>query len=258
MHVSVVGHTRFMPITAMLATGGEWSAIDYDDENGIDSGGFLAEFAGRGCYESWGKPNPATATLGGYLSHIFDVEHLSVIEHGTVSLHFAGVSRSFTHELIRHRHFSYSQLSQRYAKLAGENAKPVVPPLFWGNDPAEEILFKAWESAVFYYSLLLDRALIRAEAAGYTGTMARKRAQEAARCVLPNMTPTKIVVSGNHRSWIEFLLKRGGAAADLEIREAAFEVFAKLRVLEPAIYNNIEFVDGTPDGYLRLVKRNDG
>lgn len=255
MHVSVIGHTRLMPINAMLATGGEWGPEEYEDEDGINAGGFIAEFAGRGCYESWRKPNPETATLDTYLQHIFDVEHLSVIEHGTVSLHFAGVSRSFTHELIRHRHFSYSQLSQRYAKLG--NAKPVVPPLFQNNEPAEEIIFKAWEAAVFHYNLLLERALISAEAAGYTGTMARKRAQEAARAVLPNMAPTKIVVSGNHRSWIEFLLKRGGAAADLEIREAAFQVFHLLMGLEPAIYRNVEYVDDKPDGYLRLVKHDE-
>src|SRR6266705_2597291 len=79
-----------------------------------EGGEALAEFAGRACYQSWSKPNPATATNAGYLAHILDVGHLSVLEHGTVTFYFTGVSRSFTHELIRHRHFSYSQLSQRY------------------------------------------------------------------------------------------------------------------------------------------------
>ena len=77
----------------------------------------LAEFAGRACYESWSKPNPATATNAGYLRHILEVGHLSVLEHGTVTMYLRGVSRSLTHELIRHRHFSYSQLSQRYAPV---------------------------------------------------------------------------------------------------------------------------------------------
>src|SRR5690348_13988346 len=79
-----------------------------------DGGEALAEFAGRACYESWHKPNPATATNAGYLRHILDVGHLSVLEHGTVTVYLRGISRSLTHELIRHRHFSYSQLSQRY------------------------------------------------------------------------------------------------------------------------------------------------
>ena len=62
----------------------------------------------------WSKPNPRTATNAGYLRHIIDVGHFSVLEHASVSFYITGVSRSFTHELIRHRHFSYSQLSQRY------------------------------------------------------------------------------------------------------------------------------------------------
>ena len=79
-----------------------------------DGGQALAEFAGRACYESWHKPNPATATNAGYLRHILEVGHLSVLEHGSVTLYLRGVSRSLTHELVRHRHLSFSQLSQRY------------------------------------------------------------------------------------------------------------------------------------------------
>ena len=73
-----------------------------------DGGQALAEFAGRACYQSWNKPNPATATNAGYLRHILEVGHLSVLEHGTATFYLTGVSRSLTHELIRHRHFSYS------------------------------------------------------------------------------------------------------------------------------------------------------
>ena len=71
----------------------------------------LAEIAGRVCYMSYGK---GRKTNEAFLSHLIDVGHGSVLEHGVWSFLFTGVSRSFTHELIRHRHFSYSQLSQRY------------------------------------------------------------------------------------------------------------------------------------------------
>jgi thymidylate synthase ThyX len=66
-----------------------------------DGGQALAEFAGRACYQSWGKPNPATATNAGYLRHILEVGHLSVLEHGTVSFYLTGVSRSLTHKQAR-------------------------------------------------------------------------------------------------------------------------------------------------------------
>ena len=57
----------------------DW-AVDPDTD--ADGGQALAEFAGRACYESWNKPNPATATNAGYLRHILEVGHLSVLEHG--------------------------------------------------------------------------------------------------------------------------------------------------------------------------------
>src|SRR5918992_4076973 len=97
-----------------------------------DGGPALAEFAGRACYQSWSKPNPKTATNAGYLRHILEVGHLSVLEHGTVTFYLTGVSRSLTHELIRHRHFSYSQLSQRYVP---ERDAAMVEPEVIADDP---------------------------------------------------------------------------------------------------------------------------
>ena len=76
----------------------------------------LAEIAGRVCYMSYGK---GRKTNREFLEHIVEVGHGSVLEHGVWSFLITGVSRSFTHELIRHRHFSYSQLSQRYVERVG-------------------------------------------------------------------------------------------------------------------------------------------
>src|SRR6478609_734635 len=111
---------------------------DVDWSTDAEGGQALAEFAGRACYQSWSKPNPATATNAGYLSHILEVGHLSVLEHGVVTFYFTGVSRSFTHELIRHRHFSYSQLSQRY--VPERNAAMVEPDVI-ASDPELHALF---------------------------------------------------------------------------------------------------------------------
>src|SRR5512138_4040908 len=105
-----------------------------------EGGQALAEFAGRACYQSWSKPNPATATNAGYLKHILEVGHLSVLEHGTATFYFTGVSRSFTHELIRHRHFSYSQLSQRYPP---EPNATMVEPRMIAEDPELHAAFLA-------------------------------------------------------------------------------------------------------------------
>src|SRR3954462_6780526 len=122
-------------------------------ETDADGGEALAEFAGRACYQSWSKPNPATATNAGYLRHILEVGHLSVLEHGTVTMYLTGVSRSLTHELVRHRHFSYSQLSQRYVP---EHVAEMVEPAVIAEDPELHALFLAsTEAALAAYEQLL-------------------------------------------------------------------------------------------------------
>src|SRR2546430_6814504 len=119
-----------------------------------EGGQALAELAGRACYQSWSKPNPSTATNQGYLRHILEVGHLSVLEHGVVSMYLTGVSRSLTHELIRHRHFSYSQLSQRYVP---EHDAAMVEPDVIADDPELHAKFlAASDAAVTAYTELLD------------------------------------------------------------------------------------------------------
>ena len=103
------------PLRVQLIAKTEFRApADVPWDTDADGGQALVEFAGRACYQSWSKPNPRTATNASYISHIVEVGHFSVLEHASVSFYITGVSRSCTHELIRHRHFSYSQLSQRY------------------------------------------------------------------------------------------------------------------------------------------------
>src|ERR1700750_2815980 len=148
-----------------------------------DGGQALAEFAGRACYESWHKPNPATATNAGYLRHILEVGHLSVLEHGTVTVDLRGVSRSLTHELIRHRHFSYSQLSQRYAPSG--QAEMVEPDVI-ADDPVLHARFEAATEASLaaYRDLLAGLEEKFADTA--TPTLRRKQARQAARPVAPH------------------------------------------------------------------------
>src|SRR5438067_6939774 len=165
----------------------------------------LAEFAGRACYQSWNKPNPATATNAGYLAHILEVGHLSVLEHGTVTMYFAGVSRSFTHELIRHRHFSYSQLSQRYVP---ERTAAMVEPDVIAEDPQLHKMFvEATDASVRAYNELLE-VLESRLATVENATLPRKQSRQGARAVLPNATETRIVVTGNYRAWRHFIAMR--------------------------------------------------
>lgn len=200
-----------------------------------DGGQALAEFAGRACYQSWSKPNPATATNAGYLRHILEVGHLSVLEHGTVSFYFTGVSRSFTHELIRHRHFSYSQLSQRYVP---ERDAAMVEPAAIAEDPElHERFVAAAEASVATYNALLE-GLERTFADVGNATLRRKQARQAARAILPNATETRIVVTGNYRAWRHFVAMRATEHADVEIRALAIECLRQLQKVAPAVFGD--------------------
>jgi thymidylate synthase (FAD) len=198
-----------------------------------DGGQALAEFAGRACYQSWNKPNPATATNAGYLRHLLEVGHLSVLEHGTVSLYITGVSRSLTHELVRHRHFSYSQLSQRY--VPEKNAAVVEPGVIAG-DPELDTLFGAAAAASFEAYTKLLEGLEKHFADAATPTSRRKQARQAARSVLPNAIETRIVVTGNYRAWRHFVAMRASESADTEIRALAVAVLRELQAVAPNVF----------------------
>lgn len=186
----------------------------------------LIEFAGRSCYESYTRPNPKTATNAGYLEHIFDQKHLSVVEHSVAGFYLTGISRALTHELVRHRHFSFSQLSQRY--VDSSNVKFVVPPAYL-DDPEliTEVGLQA-ECAIQHYENFVAKELDKGKT--------RKQAREAARAVLPNMAETKLVITGNYRSWIEFLIKRDNPAADAEIQRLARMIGTELATLAPNVF----------------------
>src|SRR6185503_18458500 len=135
----------------------------------------LAEMAGRVCYMSYGK---GRKTNREFIGHIVEVGHGSVLEHGVWSFLITGVSRSLTHELIRHRHFSYSQLSQRYVN---ESDSHFVEPDVIASDPA---LHAIWSAAVNATRHAYDQ-LVRGLEAKFTAvpekTLRRKLARQAAR-----------------------------------------------------------------------------
>src|SRR3954453_14501684 len=231
--VQVIAQTHFDP-----PAGVPW-------ETDADGGQALAEFAGRACYQSWSKPNPATGTNEGYLRHILEVGHLSVLEHGTVSLYLTGVSRSLTHELIRHRHFSYSQLSQRYVP---EGDASFVEPDVIAEDPElHEKFLAATEAALAAYRDLLE-GLERKFADVPNGTLRRKQARQAARAVLPNAVETRIVVTGNYRAWRHFIAMRASEHADVEIRELAIACLRELQRVAGNVFGDFRIsalTDGT-------------
>ena len=201
----------------------------------------LAEIAGRVCYMSYGKGRKSNAE---FLSHLVEVGHGSVLEHGVWSFLVTGVSRSFTHELIRHRHFSYSQLSQRYVD---ESESEFVEPDVIADDPG---LHAAWVEAVNAARLGYDRLVAGLEAK-FTDiadrTLRRKMARQAARSVLPNSTETKIFITGNARALRHFIELRGSEHAEVEIRKVAVGVLRIMQKESPNMFPDYTLVP-LPDG----------
>ena len=239
LNVQIVGLTSFY--TPMGSDIGSWRPEPRDLP--FSEGQDLVEFAGRACYQSWTKPNPATATNEGYIKHILEVGHFSVLEHASVSLYIEGVSRSLTHELVRHRHFAYSQLSQRYVPAA--KAKYVRPLAFSDEENAK--VAKHFKESVDLYQELND-GLIDSLDDSLQGTMRKKSARQAARAVLPNDTETRLVMTGNYRAWRHFIKMRASEAADVEIRRLAVEVLRKLNNVAPAVFADFTITkleDGT-------------
>jgi thymidylate synthase (FAD) len=213
-----------------------WTHFESPDDVGwhtdAEGGQALAEFAGRACYQSWSKPNPATATNATYLAHILAVGHLSVFEHATATFYLTGVSRSLTHELIRHRHFSYSQLSQRY--VPEHDAAIVEPELIAADPELHEAFVAATDAGLKAYSTLVTKLTERLAAEpGTSATLRRKQARQAARAVLPNATETRIVVTGNYRAWRHFIATRASEHADVEIRALAIDCLRELSRVAP-------------------------
>ena len=124
----------------------------------------LAEFAGRLCYLSFGpdagfegghKLIPGRTTNSEYLANILRTRHGSVLEHAVWTLLFEGVSRALTHELVRHRHLSYSQLSQRYVDES--EVAFVLPPEIEPDGETYELFRQSCERALQDYRALLAR-----------------------------------------------------------------------------------------------------
>ena len=233
LRVQVIAQTEFTP------------PADIPWETDVAGGQALAEFAGRACYQAWDKPNPATATNQGYLRHILDVGHLSVLEHATVTMYLSGLSRSVAHELTRHRHFSFSQLSPRHMP---ERDAAVVEPAGIAEDPElHERFLAATDAALAAYTALLD-GLEQRSADVPNATLRRRQARQAARAVLPTALETRVVVTGNYRAWRHFIAMRASEHADVEIRELALACLRELRRVAGNVFDDFRIstlADGT-------------
>lgn len=186
----------------------------------------LIEIAGRTCYQSFEKGRSSVE----YFENILESKHFSVIEHANWSFMITCVSRSLTHEFVRHRHLSFSQLSQRYV----DKVVFVVPPVIQKVNKHFDIWLDSVGHSLRDYNRLLSE--IEGE---------KKVIRQTARSVLPNSTETRLVVTGNARAWRHFLSLRATKLADTEIRLLAIEIWKLLKDEAPKVFGDFKFDEDT-------------
>jgi thymidylate synthase (FAD) len=203
----------------------------------------LAEVAGRTCYMSFVRPRPGGNEA--YLKHILEVGHGSVLEHAVWNFIFTGISRSCSHELVRHRTgWSYSQLSQRYVD---ESVAEYVEPQCVGDDPELHALWLECIAQSHQAYVRMVEKLMEKFKDEPDKTLRRKLARQAARSVLPNATETKIFVTANARALRNFIELRASRHAEVEIRKLAVAVLRLMQQEAPHIFKDYQLTP-LPDG----------
>ena len=222
-----------------------------DDPTLLADGSQLCKVAGQLCYMSFGRKRTANEQAERYFTNLKASGHGSVFEHANYSLLLYGISRSVTHELVRHRHLSFSQQSQRY--VSGRMLRFVERPEYSGDAQLHEQFIRRIDRAAQEYQETTERILGLQQAgtqllSAEARTDLRKKVQQTARSVLPNETEAPIVVTGNVRAWRHVISMRASAHAETEIRELAVRIFLCLYQSDPLLFSDYaleQLVDGT-------------
>lgn len=206
----------------------------------------LIASAAKLCYSSVGigdiEKNLEYENIEKFLRMLVDLGHESPIEHISFTFGVEGVSRTLTHQLVRHRIASYSQQSQRYVKL--EQFEYIVPPSIAEDQRAKELFIEAMKKDQEYYnrltSILFQKFYEELLEQGLTEKEARQKAEkqaiEDARYVFPNACETKIVFTMNARSLLNFFKLRTCNRAQWEIRGMAIEMLRLVKGVCPNLF----------------------
>lgn len=199
------------------------------------------EIAGRTCYKSEDKISPDGESAKKFVKMIIDNGHEAMLEHSSLSVRFI-CSRGVSHEIVRHRLFSFAQESTRYCnyskgKFGGECTFIVPPDQEWGvntDEYDEEYEDSETDSAkiIWYASLkLIENDYMCLLKSGWTPQQARD--------VLPNALKTEIVVTGNYREWRHFFKLRCDEKAHPHMRALAMDLLEDVKTRIPVVFDDL-------------------
>jgi thymidylate synthase (FAD) len=195
----------------------------------VNAGELLVEVGGRACYRSW-EPglNPNVSRIRtdrqAYFANILRSGHGSVLEHANYSFALRGVSRVFTHELVRHRAGSaFSQESLRYVRLTDIGFR--VPPAL---EPVREQVLSIVEQLEEFQ--LSAAATLGIDEEGVPFHV-KKEVTSALRRLAPIGLSTDIVWTANARTLRHVIEMRTAEGAEEELR-LVFDKVARIMLAE--------------------------
>jgi thymidylate synthase (FAD) len=230
-----------------------------EDPTRLPDSSQLCKTAGQTCYMSFGPKRTTNENAAAYIERLTSAGHGSVLEHASFNFLLYGISRSVTHELVRHRAgAAFSQISQRY--VSGSVLRFVERPEYQEDDELHLAFEERADRAAAEYEAMAGLLLERQEGgtsmltADYR-TDARKKVQQTARSLLPNETEAPMVFTGNVRALRHIIEMRADAHAESEIRNLALRLFLCLRTVDPILFGDYELGE-LPDGTYTVSTEN--
>ncbi|QIN80899.1 FAD-dependent thymidylate synthase [Rubrobacter marinus] len=229
-----------------------------DDPTALPDSSQLCKTAGQLCYASFGPRRTTNENAASYFERLTSAGHGSVLEHASFSFLLYGISRSVTHELVRHRAgVGISQVSQRY--VSGSVLRFVERPEYAADAELHRLFEERIDGAAAGYEAMAGRllerqgqgaALLEADAA----TDARKKVQQTARSLLPNETEAPMVFTGNVRALRHIIEMRADEHAESEIRNLAVRLFLCLVTADPILFGDYK-LQTLPDGTHKVTTK---
>ncbi len=177
-----------------------------------------------------------------FVDMLSEIGHESPIEHAVFTFGIEGVSRALLAQITRHRIASFSVQSQRY--VAEHDFAYVLPPEIAAIPEAKEEFLKAMEEDRRHYERLTEiltekhkkAFLAKGKDEKTAARMAQKQAIEDARFILPNACATKMVVTFNARSLMNFFELRCCRRAQWEIQDVAIQMLRLVKKAAPRLF----------------------
>lgn len=180
--------------------------------------------------------------VSSFVEMLAEIGHESPIEHASFTFGIEGVSRSMLAQITRHRMASFSVQSQRY--VAEAHFEYVIPPEIENDEAAKKIFICAMEEDQRHYDELTavlkekhkTEFIMSGKDEKTASRLAEKKAIEDARFVLPNACETKMVLTMNARSLMNFFRHRCCNRAQWEIRDVANQMLKLVLEVAPNIF----------------------